>query len=809
MADIKPEEVQEGNNDHLVQSDDPQHPANLIPELCRKFYSLGWVTGTGGGTSIRRGEHIFIAPSGVQKELIKPEEIFVLSYPTPKYPPEARKYIRKPSVLNPSACTPLFLAAFDRGAGCCIHTHSQWAVLVTLLVEREKGKSGCFEISNIEQIKGIPRGKGKGMLGFFDTLKIPIIENTAFEEDLTGSLEKAMDEYPDTYAVLVRRHGIYVWGDNPAKAKTQCESLDYLFQLAVQMHAHGLPWTVNDRHSSQLVMDLEGSDSPWGDVPSHSKTPDGKEPAKETQATTQQPSSSSLTVPQSPPTARGPRTPRKVSAQVVKLEPAGDVLDPLGPLGESSSFPVADVQTQDQRPAPPRKESFTTRNVRPTSSASQSSGAAGVAALMESVDLDEDGNTTRAKMTGPPPVQPAPASSTAADSGPKRQNQSISVEQAAKPSFYITVGDPHKVGDITSSHIVYQVRTKTTSKAYVRPEFAVTRRYRDFLWLYTSLHSNNPGIVVPPPPEKQAVGRFDTNFVESRRAALERMLNKIAAHPTLQHDGDLKIFLESEAFTMDVKNKENREPDLGQSKGMFSSLGLSAVDTVVAQRKNLAEAASDFSTSLHSLASVELSPALSGPLDGLAEVQLRIRELYERQAQQDVLTLGITMDEYIRLIGSVKMAFTQRQKSYHSWHAAESDMQKKKNTRDKLLRQGKSQQDRLNQAHAEVADAEKRVHQSRLLFEDLGRVMRNELERFEREKVEDFKSGVETFLESAVEAQKELIELWETFLLQLDSEDEPNPHQPETAPASESGQGHQHSESNASATSASRDQEEA
>jgi sorting nexin-1/2 len=34
--------------------------------------------------------------------------------------------------------------------------------------------------------------------------------------------------------------------------------------------------------------------------------------------------------------------------------------------------------------------------------------------------------------------------------------------------------------------------------------------------------------------------------------------------------------------------------------------------------------------------------------------------------------------------------------------------------------------------------------------------MRSELERFEREKVEDFKSGVETFLESAVEAQKEV-----------------------------------------------------
>jgi len=83
-------------------------------------------------------------------------------------------------------------------------------------------------------------------------------------------------------------------------------------------------------------------------------------------------------------------------------------------------------------------------------------------------------------------------------------------------------------------------------------------------------------------------------------------------------------------------------------------------------------------------------------------------------------------------------------------------LQKRKGTQEKLLRQGKSQQDRLNQLHADVADAERRVHQARLLFEDMGRLMRNELERFEREKVEDFKSGVETFLESAVEAQKEV-----------------------------------------------------
>ena len=78
---------------------------------------------------------------------------------------------------------------------------------------------------------------------------------------------------------------------------------------------------------------------------------------------------------------------------------------------------------------------------------------------------------------------------------------------------------------------------------------------------------------MPPPPEKQVVGRFDSNFVESRRAALERMLNKTTSHHILQHDADLKIFLESEAFNVDVKNKERKDLGFNESKGVLGSIG--------------------------------------------------------------------------------------------------------------------------------------------------------------------------------------------------------------------------------------------
>ncbi|KAG6011740.1 Methylthioribulose-1-phosphate dehydratase, partial [Claviceps pusilla] len=211
-------------------------------------------------------DRVYIAPSGVQKELMKNTDIYVLSLSAQQQAqekeqddparaakdskPSHRTYLRSPPCHKPSQCTPLFLAAFTRrNAGCCIHTHSQWAVLVTLLLEQQHGgdedgtQRNVFAINNIEQIKGFGRGMRKtGNLGYHDTLRIPVIENTPHEEDLTEYLEAAMEAYPDTYAVLVRRHGVYVWGDNVHKAKTMCESLDYLFQLAVEMKKLGLPW---------------------------------------------------------------------------------------------------------------------------------------------------------------------------------------------------------------------------------------------------------------------------------------------------------------------------------------------------------------------------------------------------------------------------------------------------------------------------------------------------------------------------------------------------------------------------------------
>lgn len=53
-----------------------------------------------------------------------------------------------------------------------------------------------------------------------DSLVVPIVENTPEEKDLKDRMARAMEEYPDSCAVLVRRHGVYVWGESWEKAKT-------------------------------------------------------------------------------------------------------------------------------------------------------------------------------------------------------------------------------------------------------------------------------------------------------------------------------------------------------------------------------------------------------------------------------------------------------------------------------------------------------------------------------------------------------------------------------------------------------------
>jgi ribulose-5-phosphate 4-epimerase/fuculose-1-phosphate aldolase len=110
-----------------------------------------------------------------------------------------------------------------------LHSHSLNALLVTLVT-----RGDVFRCTELEMMKGI-RG-----VGYHDVLEVPIIENTAHECDLERDMADAMVRFPNAQAVLVRRHGVYVWGRDWVEAKTQAECYDYLFGAAVRMRELGL-----------------------------------------------------------------------------------------------------------------------------------------------------------------------------------------------------------------------------------------------------------------------------------------------------------------------------------------------------------------------------------------------------------------------------------------------------------------------------------------------------------------------------------------------------------------------------------------
>jgi methylthioribulose-1-phosphate dehydratase len=218
-----------------------------VCELCRQLYELGWASGTGGGFSLRQGERIYVAPSGVPKERIAPEEVFVLD--------QEGRVLRsgQPSAdgvgglvgtvgpLKLSACTPLFMHAYKlRGAGAVLHSHSQNACLASLLFPP------VFRVRGLEMVKGVEGGHVD------EVYEVPIIDNMPYEHELSDSLEKAIRDFPRTTAVLVRGHGVYIWGRDWVHTKNQAECYDYLFATAVRLRELGLdPAQLDRRHRKE------------------------------------------------------------------------------------------------------------------------------------------------------------------------------------------------------------------------------------------------------------------------------------------------------------------------------------------------------------------------------------------------------------------------------------------------------------------------------------------------------------------------------------------------------------------------------
>lgn len=187
-----------------------------IIEVARGFYARGWLMGTSGNLSAvvqREPLRLAITASGLDKGALNPEQIILIDE-------EARlvgDYQGKPSdesLLH--VCI-----AKERGAGAVLHTHSIWNTILSDLY----GNEGGLKIEGYEMLKGLA-----GVRTHEHSEWLPIVDNSQDMPALAETVSKTLSEHKSAHGFLIRRHGLYTWGDNLAQAKRHVEILEFLME---------------------------------------------------------------------------------------------------------------------------------------------------------------------------------------------------------------------------------------------------------------------------------------------------------------------------------------------------------------------------------------------------------------------------------------------------------------------------------------------------------------------------------------------------------------------------------------------------
>ncbi|BGP02650.1 Vacuolar protein sorting-associated protein vps5 [Rhodotorula toruloides] len=413
------------------------------------------------------------------------------------------------------------------------------------------------------------------------------------------------------------------------------------------------------------------------------------------------------------------------------------------------------------------------------------------------------GDSVRSEREGSAPLPPLPTQTPSVQGSPR----STQLGGSLGPTFIITVGDPQKVGyNPATQHTVYTVRTRTTSPAYRKNDFSVLRRYSHFVWLYEALTQNNPGVIVPGMPEKHAIGRFGSEFVENRRLGLQNALNKIVSHPMLVGDPDLRLFLESDSFDIDIKQR--KIDTSADNKGLLASLSssisgpkfvefddyfdlkrqqleafetqlrslITALAAAAKARSTLQASVAELQSAFLALAQCDLSSSLRKLFDEAAAVQKKVYDLAEAQSVHDEQIGGLisVAESYARLCTSARGVFGARIKAYNTWQAAEANLRKIQSAHEKAKRTGRTHSELLNLSVAEISDdgglrlvfgnqAERKMLDARHDFDDVSKLTKAEMARFEKEKVDDFKKALEDFADTMAARQREVVQVWQHY----------------------------------------------
>ena len=187
-----------------------------LAAVAKGFHARGWLLGTSGNLSavVRREPlRLAMSPSGVDKGELKPEQLLAIDENTRIVSAHGGK---------PSDESLLHLRIVkERGAGAVLHTHSVWNTILSDLFAAEGGVT----IDGYEMLKGL---HGVGTHEHVEFL--PIVENSQDMPALAELVGKTLNEHHAAHGFLLRRHGLYSWGQTLAEAKRHIEILEFLLE---------------------------------------------------------------------------------------------------------------------------------------------------------------------------------------------------------------------------------------------------------------------------------------------------------------------------------------------------------------------------------------------------------------------------------------------------------------------------------------------------------------------------------------------------------------------------------------------------
>ena len=187
----------------------------------RRFYSRGWVLGTSGNFSAvvsRTPLRLAITASSLPKGALRASNILQCD--------EHARVVGRAGG-KPSAETLLHVEIVRRrGAGAVLHTHSVWSTMLSdAAAPGPDNEVACVAIEGYEMLKGLA-----GVTSHEHRELVPIVANDQDMARLARRVGDALDRHPDAHAFLLRRHGLYTWGESLADAERHVEIFEFLFE---------------------------------------------------------------------------------------------------------------------------------------------------------------------------------------------------------------------------------------------------------------------------------------------------------------------------------------------------------------------------------------------------------------------------------------------------------------------------------------------------------------------------------------------------------------------------------------------------